>query len=172
MSNITRISHGLLLLGLAASLSFAQTPAKLTQADCRSFFPRTNSSEPIRTLASGVQWTEVWEHGSWGPAEEFLGYIFVKSQSYEGGKIDVLVGLTKTGVISNVQVKGMNDSNDEFLAQFRGKTLQSNFEVVQSAGDLLFLPAKIKAMQGNAALSASIAQGVKDIALAANTVIK
>lgn len=170
MLNTIRTLFSLLILGF--SLSFAQAPAKLAQADYRSIFPRANSSEAIRTLASGVQWTEVWEHGSWGPAEEFLGYIFVKSQQYEGGKIDVLVGLTKAGIISNVQIKGSDNVREEFLMQFLGKTLQDNFDLAQTTEDLLFLPAKIKPMQGHTALSANLAQGVKEIIEAAGTVIK
>ncbi len=162
----------MLMLGLSASMSVAQTPSGLTQQDCRSIFPIANSSEATRTLESGVMWTEAWEHGSWGPAEEFLGYVFLKSLQHEGKTIDVLVGMTSAGVISEVRVKGIAGIDQEFLAQYRGKTLKNNLDLARTPEDLLFVPAKIRAMQGNLTLSESIAQGVKEIATSANKVVK
>jgi len=171
MTKMNRILSIMLILGLSASTSAAKTPPELTQTDCKSIFPGANSSEATRTLASGVQWTEAWEHGAWGPPEEFLGYVFLKSMQHDGKTIDVLVGMTSTGVISKVRVKGLNGVDEGFLAQFRGKTLQDNFDLVRTPEDLLFIPVKIKAMQERLALSASIAQGVKEIAKAANKVV-
>ena len=167
-----RISCLMLMLGLSASISQAQTLSVLTQADCRSIFPGSNSSEATRTLDSGVMWTEAWEHASWGPAEEFQGYVFMKSLQHEGATLGVMVGVTNTGVISTVSVKGQAGVSEEFLAQFHGKALQGNFEVARTAEDLLFVPAKIKAMQGNLALSESLAQSVKEIAAAAGKVVQ
>jgi hypothetical protein len=137
-----------------------------------SFFPGANSSEKTRTLDSGVQYTEVWPHGPWEPAEEFLGYVFLKPLQHEGRTIGILVGMTNTGVITSVRVKGLDGVDEEFLAQFRGKTLQANFDLARTPEDLLFVPAKIKAMQGNLALSESIAHGVKEIATSAIKVVK
>lgn len=162
----------ILILGLSATMAVAQMPSGVTQQDCRSIFPGANSSETIRALESGIQYTEVWEHGAWGPPEEFLGYIFLKSLQYEGKTIAVLVGMRNTGVISSVRVKGVDGVDEEFLAQYRGKTMQDNFDLAQTPEDLLLTPAKIKAMKGNPALSASIAQGVKAIVMSANKVVK
>jgi len=167
-----RIISIMLIIGLSASLSVAKTPSELTSTDCRSIFPGANSSEKTRTLESGVLWTEAWEHGAWGPAEEFLGYVFLKSLQHEGKTIGVLVGMTSTGIISKVSVKGLAGVDEEFLAQFRGKTSQNNFDLARTPEDLLFVPAKIRAMQGNPALSESIAQGVKEIATSAIKVVK
>ena len=167
-----RIISIVLIIGLSASLSAAKAPSDLTQADCRAIFPGANSSEKIRTLESGVLWTEAWEQGAWGPAEEFLGYVFLKPLQHEGKTIGVLVGMTNTGVISKVSVKGLDGVDEAFLAQFRGKTTQGSFDLMRTPEDLLVVPAKIRAMQGNLALSASIAQGVKEIAAAANKVVK
>jgi hypothetical protein len=172
MSTKNRILSTVLVLGASASLAVAQTPSGLTQQDCKSIFPSANSSEATRTLESGVLYTEVWEHGAWEPAEEFHGYVFLKSVQHEGKTIDVLVGMTSTGVISSVSVKGAAGVDEEFLAQFRGKTVQNNFDLARTAEDLLFVPSKIKAMQGNLALSESVAQGVKAIATSANKVVK
>lgn len=167
-----RIHAMMLMLGLAASISLAKAPSELCSSDCKMVFPGANSSEAVRTLASGVQWTEAWEHGSWGPAEEFLGFVFQKSSEHEGSAISVLVGMTSTGVISCVKVKGMDGIEEEFLAQFRAKTVRDNFDVAQTPEDLLFIPAKIKAMKTNPALSESIAQAVKEIALSASNVVE
>jgi hypothetical protein len=172
MMNKNRTLSLMLMLGLSASMSVAQTPSGLTQQDCRSIFLAANSSEATRTLESGVMWTEAWEHGSWGPAEEFLGYVFLKSLQHEDKMIDILVGMTSTGVISSVRVKGLSGVDEEFLAQFRGKTLKNNFDLARTPEDLLVVPARIRAMQGNLALSESIAQGVKEIAASANKVVK
>ncbi|GEM_PF-2637726 len=171
MMKPNRILAMMLILGLTTSMAVAKTPATLTPADCKSIFPRANSSEAIRTLESGVLWTEAWEHGSWGPPEEFLGYVFLKSLQHESKTIDVLIGMTRTGVISSVKVKGIDGVSNTFLAQFSGKTPRDNFDLMQTPEDLLVVPAKIRAMPGNLALSASIAQGVKEIAKAANKVI-
>ena len=171
MSTKNRILSIMLVLGASAAMAVAQTPSGLTQQDCKSLFPIANSSETTRALAAGVQYTEAWEHGAWGPAEEFLGYIFSKSVQHEGNKIDVLVGMTSTGVISGVRVKGVDGVDGDFLNQYRGKSSQSNFDLAKTLEDLLVVPAKIKAMQGNPALSASIAQAVKDIAASANQVL-
>jgi hypothetical protein len=62
--------------------------------------------------------------------------------------------------------------DEKFLAQFRGKTLQDNFDLMRTPEDLLVVPAKIRAMQRNLALSASIAQGVKEIAASAGKILK
>ena len=167
-----RIISIMLIIGSSVSLSIAKTPSDLTQADCRSIFSGANSSEKIRTLESGVLWTEAWEQGAWGPAEEFLGYVFLKSLQHEGKTISVLVGMTKTGVLSKVRVKGLDGVDEKFLAQFRGKTTQDSFDLMRTPEDLLVVPAKIRAMQGNLALSESIAQGVKAIVASASKVVK
>jgi hypothetical protein len=172
MMKPNRILAMMLILGLTTSMSVAKTPTALTSADCKSIFPRANSSEAIRTLESGVLWTEAWEHGSWGPPEEFLGYVFLKPQQHEGKTIGVLVGMTNTGIISKVSVKGLDGVDEAFLAQFCGKALQDNFDLMRTPEDLLVVPAKIRAMQGNLALSENIAQGVKAIAASASKVVK
>jgi hypothetical protein len=171
MMKPNRILAMMLILGLTTSMAVAKTPSGLTPADCRSIFSGANSSEAVRTLESGVLWTEAWEHGSWGPPEEFLGYVFLKSLQHEGKTIGVLVGMKNRGVISKVSIKGLDGVDEAFLAQFRGKTTQGNFDLARTPEDLLVVPAKIKAMQGNPALSISIAQAVKEIAASANQVV-
>lgn len=162
----------MLMLGLSASLSAAENPSRLTRQDCRQVFPGANSSEAIRTLDSGVQWTEAWEQGSWGPAEEFRGYIFLKSLQHEGKTITVLLGVTNTGVISSAKIKGIGGAAEEFLSQFHGKSVRQNFALARTPEDLLSVPAQIRMMQGNLSLSESLVQAVNDIAVAAVNVMK
>lgn len=167
-----RILSMLLMFGLTAPMAAAQTPSGLTSQDCRLIFSGAHSCETIKTLESGVQYTEAWEHGSWGPPEEFLGYVFCKSLQHEGRTFDILVGMTNTGVIADVRAKGLAGVDQEYLTQFRGKTALNNFDLARTPEDLLFVPLKIKAMREKLALSESIAQGVKEIARAAGKVIR
>lgn len=166
-----RVLVAVLMVGFSASMSIAQTPSRLTQQDCRLFFPSAKSSEYTRTLASGILYTEAWEQGSWGPPEEFYGYVFLKSLQYKGKTINLLAGVTRKGEIIGVCVRGIDGVDENFLAQFKGKTLKDSFDLVQKPEDLLSVPIKIKPMQGNLALSENIAQGVKDIAQSADKVI-
>ncbi|MCA9741546.1 MAG: hypothetical protein H6695_19920 [Deferribacteres bacterium] len=171
MKMIIRIQIATLIFGLSASMTFGQTHHRVTERDCNMFFPRSHSNEMTRSLDTGVSFAEVWEQGSWGPAEEFYGFVFVKTVQYQGKNIDLLAGVSKTGKILGVRAKGNESVNDAFLAQFKGLTYESNFDLVQTQNDLLSVPSKIKSMQGKVDLSQSIAQGIKEIAQAANTVI-
>lgn len=110
--------------------------------------------------------------GARGPPEEFLGYVFLESFQHEGRTIGVLVGITNTCVISEVSVKGIDGIDEELLARFRGKNLESNFDLARTPEDLLFVPVKIKSMKEEPALSESIARGVKEIAMAAIKVVR
>ena len=171
MKMIIRIQIATLIFGLSASMTFGQTHHRVTERDCNMFFPRSHSNEMTRSLDTGVSFAEVWEQGSWGPAEEFYGFVFVKTVQYQGKNIDLLAGVSKTGKILGVRAKGNESVNEAFLAQFKGLTYESNFDLVQTQNDLLSVPSKIKSMQGKVDLSQSIAQGIKEIAQAANTVI-
>lgn len=162
----------MLILAISASASDAKKSSGLSLQECRAIFPGANSSEATNVLESGVQWTEVWEHGSWGPPEEFLGYVFLKSFQHESQAIDVWVGMTKTGVISGVRVKGIAGVDEEFLTQFRGKASPANFDLARTPEDLLVVPAKLQAMGKNLVLSESIARSVKEIAFAAAQIVK
>ena len=158
-------------LALSAAIRYAQKPLIMTVEDCTLIFPETNSCEKMRALETGELFGEAWSNGA-ESADEFLGYIFLKSITHEGKTLDMLVGVNKSGVINGVKVKGADEVTEEFLAQFQGKTAQYNFEVACTPDDLMYVPLKIKAMRGNIPLSESIAQGVKKIATLAPHVIK
>lgn len=161
----------LLMFGLPAAMLAAPISLGITAEDCASIFSSANSCEKTKELAPDIVYGEAWHNGSWETTEEFFGYVFLKSLQHEGKTIQVLVGMTKTGAISKVRVKGVSGVDEEFLDQFRGKTSQSNFGLARTPEDLLFIPAKIKAMQGNLSLSERIVEGVKEIATSANKVI-
>ena len=164
----------MLILGLTASMSAAKTPPGLTQQDCWSIFPNATAFERTETLASGVLYAKALR-GEPGETSEtpdqFLGYVFLKSLQHEGGAIDVLVGTTHAGAIVRIRVKGIV-IEEEFLAQFQGKTSRDTFEIARVPEDLLFVPVKIKALKTNPALSESIVHRVKEILLAADKVTK
>lgn len=162
----------MLTSGVLAFTNIGQAQPRLTTPDCKLIYPGANSSEAIRTLASGVQWTEAWEQGAWGRAEDFLGYVFLKSQVYEGKSIAVLVGVASTGLITSVRVKGSENIEEEFLAQFRGKSVRGNFNLVRAPEDLLPVPAGIRLMPDKADLSESITFALREIAQAAGEVIR
>jgi len=158
-------------LALSAAIRYAQKPSMLAAEDCALIFPEANSCEKMRVLETGELFGEAWSNGL-ESADEFLGYVFLKPVTHEGGTLDMLVGVNKSGVIAGVKVRGADDVAEEFLAQFHGKTEQHNFEVACTTDDLMYVPLKIKAMRGNIPLSESIAQGVKAIAILAPRVIK
>lgn len=110
--------------------------------------------------------------GCLGRAEDFLGYVFLKSQVYEGKSIAVLVGVASTGLITSVRVKGSENIEEEFLAQFRGKSVRGNFNLVRAPEDLLPVPAGIRLMPDKADLSESITFALREIAQAAGEVIR
>jgi len=158
-------------LALSAAIRYAQKPLILTVEDCALIFPETNSCEKMRALETGELFSEAWSNGA-ESADEFLGYVFLKSVTHEGRTLDLVVGVNESGVISGVKVKGADEVPEEFLVQFHGKTAQYNFEVACTTDDLMYVPLKIKAMRGNIPLSESIAQGVKAIATLAPRTLK
>lgn len=171
MKTQNRVSFLMAVFSLTMLFAVAGRSADLTTTDCRLVFSSANSCEKIRITSSGVQWTEAWPNGAWEPAEEFLGYVFLKTVQHEGNTLKVLVGVTKNGAIASVHVKGSNGIAEEFLAQFRGKKLTSNFDLAQTSEDLLSVPTPLQAMHGKRALSASLASSVKEIMQAAAQVL-
>jgi hypothetical protein len=159
----------MLILGLSASIAVAKTPSRLTLENFALIFPEATTCENVQEIESGIQYGEAWHEGSWETTEEFLGYVFFKTLTHEKQTLDILVGVTRAGAIARVKIKGVDE---RFLAQFRGKTAQDNFEIAQTPEDLLYIPTKIRALQGNLPLSASIAQSVKEIVSVASHVIK
>ncbi|MGH7492045.1 MAG: hypothetical protein ACREOO_06580 [bacterium] len=158
----------MLMLGLTASMSIAKTPSRMTLQDCWSIFPAATAFEKATALGPDVMCAKVLQVE---PPEQILGYVFHKSLQSEGGTIEVLVGVTNAGAISIVKAKGIG-IEEEFLAQFRGKTSRDDFELARAPEDLLFVPVKIKAMKTNLALAESIAQGMKEILLSADRVTR
>jgi len=161
----------MLPLALSAAIRYNQRPTSLTAKDCALIFSETDFCEKMRVLETGELFGEAWSNGAEG-ADEFLGYVFLKSVTHEGKTFDLLVGVNKSGVIQGVKVRGADEVPEEFLAQFQGKTGRYNFAVAYTADDIMYVPLKIKAMRGNIPLSETIVQGVKAIATLAPTAIK
>lgn len=158
----------MLTLGLSASMATAKMPSGLTLQDCWSIFPNASAFEKAMTSEPDVLCAKILQVE---PPDQILGYVSHRTLQHEGRTIDVLVGVTNTGAVSAVRVKGLS-VEEEFLAQFNGKTSRDSFELARAPEDLLFIPAKIKAMKENLALSESIAQGVKEIVMSLDKVTK
>lgn len=171
---LRRILLSAMLFSLVLSTAcYAQSSVVLTLEDCARLFPETNSCEKIGGLDTDIVYGEAWcNDGTKETPDTFLGYVFLKTLTHEGKTLDLFVGTTESGVIKEVRVKGAGEIAEEFLAQFQGKTAQHNFDLACNPEDILYVPIKIKALQGNISLSATIAQGVKAIATVAPRVVK
>jgi hypothetical protein len=163
--------RALLLSLLAATLASAQAPAKLTREDCALIFPQTDFCQILRD-SEGAIYGEAWYKGLVEDTDEFFGYAFVKPLAHEGKEMRLLVGINEHGKISRVTIKGLEAVNGEFLAQFEGRTFDYNYEIARTPEELLFVPAKLKAIVGNIPLSEHIAEGVKAVMRSAQKLFK
>jgi hypothetical protein len=168
MKNLHRT---LLLSLLAATMVNAQAPTKLTREDCALIFPQTDFCQTLRD-SEGAIYGEAWYKGLVEDTDEFLGYVFVKPFAHEGKEMQLLVGINEHGKISRVKIKGLDAINGEFLAQFEGRTFDHSFEIARTPEDLLFVPAKLKAIAGNIPLSEHIAEGVKAVMQSAHKLLQ
>jgi hypothetical protein len=161
----------LLLSLFAATMANAQAPVKLTREDCVMIFPQTDFFQIMRD-SEGAVYGEAWYKGLVEDADEFFGYVFIKPIAHDGNEMQLLVGINEHGKIFRVKIKGMNVVNGEFLTQFEGRTFDYNYEIVRTPEDLLFVPAKLKAIAGNILLSEHIAEGVKAVMRSAQKLFK
>jgi hypothetical protein len=168
MKNLHRT---ILLSLLAATLASAQAPTTLTREDCALIFPQTDFCQVLRD-SEGAIYGEAWYKGLVEDTDEFFGYVFVKPLAHEGKEMRLLVGINEHGKITRVKIKGMEAGNGEFLAQFEGRTFGHSFEIARTPDDLLFLPAKLKAIGGNIPLSEQIAEGVKAVMQSAHKLLQ
>ena len=89
--------------------------------------------------------------------------VFIKPITHEGKEMHLLVGVDEHSKISRVKIKGVDAVNGELLAQFEGRTFDHSFDIARTPEDLLFVPAKLKAITGNIPLSEHIAKSVKAV---------
>jgi hypothetical protein len=145
---------------IAALLACAATAhAQPADQERSQIFPRSDYCRQTGALDGGY-FCEAWRTGHDEDPDELVGYVFLKTIDYGGTKMRVLVGVFPNGEISKVMVNGPEAIDQEFLKQFEGKNLRSSFEIARTLDDLLFVPAKIKAMAGKTELSQTIAETV------------
>ncbi len=161
----------LLLSLLTVTMANAQAPTKLTIEDCALIFPQTDFCQILRD-SDGAVYGEAWHKGLVEDTDEFFGYVFIKPITHEGKEMQMLVGINERGKISRVKIKGMEAINGEFLAQFEGRTFAHSFEIARTPEELLFVPAKLKAVAGNIPLSEHIAEGVKAVMQSAHKLLQ
>jgi hypothetical protein len=153
---------GMLFVSLFVPYAHAQAQQKLTARDCAQVFPWANSCRESQMHQDRL-YAQAWHEGHEYGEEEFLGFVSLSTLDLEGNPVHLLVGVEPNGSISKVIVKETDAIDTEFLAQFEGKNLKANFEIVCTPEDLMFVPRKIKAMRGKQEMSESIAKEVKGI---------
>jgi hypothetical protein len=158
----TILLPAILWLVLAAASAQAQARQKLTEQECYQIFPRADACRAAQMPDGKIYW-EAWHTGYDDDADELLGYVFLRPMTHEGSEMKLLVGVTTQGTIAKVRIRGTKAIDDEFLAQFEGKSLRSEFQIAKTLEDLLVVPAKIKAQAGKPELSESIVSEIKAI---------
>lgn len=145
------------LLGFVATASWAD--AQLSDQERLQIFSKADYCRQTGAHDGGYI-CEAWRAGRDGESDKLLGYVLVKTLNYHRTEMRVLVGVSLSGEISKVMVNGTESIDQEFLAQFEGKNKRSSFEIARTPEDLLFVPAKIKAISGKAEICEEIAKTV------------
>jgi len=145
------------LLGFVATASRAN--AQLNDQERSQIFSKADYCRQNGALDRGYI-CEAWRAGRDGESDKLLGYVLIKTFDYHNTEMRVLVGVSLNGEISKVIVNGTESIDQEFLAQFEGRSQRSSFEIAKSPEDLLFVPAKIKAISGKVGICEEIAKTV------------
>ncbi len=145
------------LLGYVATASLAD--AQPTDQERSQIFPKADFCWLTGALNEDY-FCEARRIGYDGEPDKFVGYVLLRTLDYRSMKMRVLIGIGPDGKISKLVANGPEAINQEFLAQFEGKSLPSSFEIAKAPEDLLFVPAKIKAISGKVEICEQIADAV------------
>jgi hypothetical protein len=148
-----------LVLTMSALTIQAQTSKELTDKECWEIFPRANIYQ-AQQAGDGSLYREVWHGGHEDETDELLGYVFLKALKNREKELELLIGIDDDGKIAKVKVRGKEAIDEQFLSQFKGRNLQSGFEIAGTPDDLLHVPAKLKAVKSDFQLSENIAKAV------------
>lgn len=132
----------MLWLALSFLPGQAQTRQPLTEKECWELFPRANRYH-IEQQKDGTFFCEAWHSGHEEDADELLGYVFLKTVTHHDTQKEFLIGVAPNATIAKIKWRKSEAAEDEFLAQFKGKSLSSNFEMAKTPEDLLPVPAKL-----------------------------
>ena len=147
------------VLTMSALMIQAQTSKKLTDKECWEIFPRANIYQ-AQQAGDGSLYREAWHGGHEDETDELLGYVFLKALKNQENEIELLVGVDADGKISKVKARRKETIDEQFLSQFKGRSLNSNFEIARTPDEFLHVPAKLKAINGDFQLSENIARTV------------
>jgi len=153
------IVAAMLWLALLPISGPAQTRQPLTEKDCWEIFPRANSYQAQQT-SDGSPYREIWHGGHEDETDELLGYVFLKTLKNQEKELVLLVGIDDDGKIARVKVRGKEAIDEQFLSQFKGRSLNSDFEIARTAEELLHTPMKLKALKGDLQFSENIAKTI------------
>ena len=151
----------MLCAALSVTIAKAEARQRLTQKDCSQIFLRTDDCQSSTNI-EGELYCKAWYRGFGDDPDEFLGYVFLKSFSFEGTKAALLIGITENSSVYRVKVKGVDSINQQFLSQFEGKRFGDSFEIARTPEDILYVPSKIKAIRGDMQTSQTISNVVKE----------
>src|SRR5574341_166541 len=128
-----------LALALAVSSVQAQKPQKISESQCRKIFlsadPYRNRRTPEGTPYCEVHWDCDDDLRVW------LGYAFLKTLALPDKETPLIIGVDTRGRIVEVKTEKPTAATEEFLAQFEGRSLTTNFEVAETVDDSCPKPA-------------------------------
>ncbi len=153
-----------LAVALLASFVTALAQPRLTAQDGALVFP---GAEVLKATgeSAGRTYGEAWDAGSAAGEEKFLGHVLHKTVAFNRAAAGLLVGITPEGAISRVHLKEGPPIDGEFLAQFAGKTADTDFALARTLEDVLSVPTMLKAIRGQRELSETIAREVQELVL-------
>ncbi len=152
----------LIALLLGVGLFAFSGPQKITMKQYQQVFPKMDAHSKMKKVED-ISYVEAWDEGFDRFEEEKIGYVFLGQVEQNGKASRLLVSVDLSGKVVGVGLPKQTDTQAAFLKQFKGMTTQSDFGLAESSDDLLYVPAKLRAMRGDKALSAAIAQEVGKI---------
>ena len=166
-----RLTAAGLSVSLLACVHAGLAQERLTRQDYLKVFSSADASGTSAVI-DGMPYCEIWSNGFAPGEEHLLGYVFLRSVQVEGKQLHLLVGINENGAISKVAARDPEMVEDEFLAQFDGRTVNSSFECARTLEDLRFVPAMLKAMRGKQGASDLIAEEIQSTMISAQTLLK
>lgn len=156
-----RWKFAVLVVCMFLALPGAWAQKVLTWKEGRLVFPWTNSVTNT-AIENGLRSAEAW-HLDNEEGDAFLGYVYSKNLAVDRDTVRLYIGIDATGNVRKVVSLQSKDIRglQEFLEQFNGRSADSNFKIVQTAADLLTVPAPVKAIHGKEKLSYEIAREIE-----------
>ncbi len=145
----------LLLFVTSSSLIDARVASGLSMSQCRKLFTWGEACDRERNV-DGTIYRVVRDVD-----RVAIGHAFKKTFRLDKNESKLLVGIHNDGRIAKVIFKGEVELAAQFFLQFEGKSIQDSFEVASKPTDLLFVPERIKSVEGHIETCQRIAKEVE-----------